>query len=361
MVQKVVIIGGSYAGAKAAKYFLEKGNKELQITVVSLTTHAFFTVAAPRLIAEPSSLDKAVFDIEKSLKKLDRSSQFSFIHGTVVSTNFDDNSIDLETDGKKEVLKYDILVVASGARYADPTFKLVDNHSSTVKSIEQISADLKHASKIAIVGGGPTGVETAGEIGQLYGNSKSITLYTGSDGPLAHLGDHRSKQATLKLEKLNVKVVNSVRGSTKDGKLLKFKDGSVESFDLIIQANGLKPNSSFLPSTLLDESGFLQTNEFLQLKDYPNVVALGDIVSGTNSDLVSLKMVQGPTFEKTIDYLLDKGQDKRKPLKSIKTTQLVPISHNGGIGVLFGFGIPNFMVRMIKAKDFMLSKAAENF
>ncbi|KAJ9113461.1 hypothetical protein QFC19_000381 [Naganishia cerealis] len=361
MVKEVVIIGGSFAGLKAAKHILAKGDSEISVTVVSKSTHAFYTVAAPRLLLEPSKLDKAVAKVEETLKKNNKNSHVKFIHGSVESLNLKDRSIDVNSNGQTQLLTYDVLVIASGTRYATPTFKLLGDYSLTIESIEKVNKELKAATKIAVIGGGPTGVETAGEIGYEYGKTKTITLYTGSKGPLSYLGDHRSKQAELKLQKLGVKVANSVRPHVKEGKVLTFEDGTSEEYDVVIEANGLQPNSDFLPADVLDESGFVLTNDYLQLKDFPEVVAGGDIVSGTASDLVTFNYVQWGTLLKTLDYLFDKSQDRRKPMKPIKTTQFVPISREGGIGILFGCGVPNFLVRMLKAKDFMLSKAQENF
>lgn len=361
MVKEVIIVGGSYAGLKVAKHILAKGDSEIRVTVVSKSTHAFFTVAAPRLLLEPSKLDKAIANVEETLKKNNKNSVVNFIHGSVESVNLKSRSIDVVSGGQTQSLTYDVLVIASGTRYATPTFKLLGDYSQTIESIEKVNKEIKSATKIAIIGGGPTGVESAGEIGYEYGKTKTVTLYTGSKGPLSYLGDHRSQQADLKLQKVGVKVVNLVRPHVKEGKILMFDDGKSEEYDVVIEANGLQPNSNFLPGDILDESGFVLTNEYLQLKEFPEVVAGGDIVSGTASDLVTFNYVQWGTLQKTLDFLFDRSQDRRKPMKPIKTTQLVPISREGGIGVLFGYGIPSFLVKFLKAKDYMLSKAGENF
>lgn len=361
MVKKVVIIGGSFAGLKAAKHILARGDSDVSVTVVSKSTHAFYTFAAPRLIVEPFHKDKTLFDVEESLNKYNKNSQVNFIHGSVESVKLKDRSIDVLSNGQTQSLSYDVLVIASGTRYGTPTFKLLDDYTLTIKSIEKINKDIKAANKIAVIGGGPTGVETAGEIAYEYGKTKSITLYTGSKGPLSYLGDHRSRQAVLKLQKLGVEVVNSVRPRVKDSKTLTFEDGSAAEYDVVIEAVGLKPNSEFLPAEILDESGYVLTNEYLQLESHPEVVAGGDIVSGTEKDVVTLSYVQWATLEKTLDYLLNKSQDRRQVMKPIKRTIFVPISREGGIGVLFGFGVPNFLVRMLKAKDFMISKAGQFF
>ena len=37
--------------------------------------------------------------------------------------------------------------------------------------------------------------------------------------------------------------------------------------------------------------------------------------------------------------------------------QFVPIGRTQGVGVVYGYKIPSFMVKMAKSKDFMISKA----
>lgn len=39
--------------------------------------------------------------------------------------------------------------------------------------------------------------------------------------------------------------------------------------------------------------------------------------------------------------------------------QFVPIGSQGGVGIAFGYKLPSFMVKMAKAKDFMIGRAAQ--
>jgi hypothetical protein len=39
--------------------------------------------------------------------------------------------------------------------------------------------------------------------------------------------------------------------------------------------------------------------------------------------------------------------------------QFVPIGSQGGVGIAFGWKLPSFMVKMAKAKDFMIGQAAK--
>lgn len=37
--------------------------------------------------------------------------------------------------------------------------------------------------------------------------------------------------------------------------------------------------------------------------------------------------------------------------------QFVPIGSQGGVGVVFGWKVPSFLVKMAKSKDFMIGQA----
>lgn len=180
----IVMIGGSYAGITAAKTIFGHNDKSTRVTLISSSSNAFFTVASPRLIMEPERIDKVLFPVEKTLEKYSNGVDFKFILGKVLSTNFDNNSLIVENGKDKQSINYDYLIVASGSRTDDTAFKLGGDHQDTIDSIKRLNRSTKDAKKIIIWGGGPTGVETAGELGYLYGKEKEVVLYTGLTGPL---------------------------------------------------------------------------------------------------------------------------------------------------------------------------------
>ena len=80
-----------------------------------------------------------------------------------------------------------------------------------------------------------------------------------------------SSKATGKLNQLGIEIVNGERVNVKD-KTIEFADGSTKSFDLIIETLGLLPNTDFLPKKVLNEYGYVDTDEYLRLKDHHNVI-----------------------------------------------------------------------------------------
>lgn len=363
----IVIIGGSYAGILAAKTIFGHKDQSVSVTLISTSTHAFFTVASPRLISEPGKIGKTIFPIEKTLEKYSGGINYKFVLAKVHSTDFDNNSLIVENSTGKETIKYDYLVVASGSRTDIPAFKLNGDHQNTVDSIKKLNKSTKSAKKIIVLGGGPTGVETVGELGYLYDKEKEIILYTGLDAPLLQLGPGKSKATTSRLTELGVKVVNNKRStsfnSVEDGSRSKvvFEDGSSEDADVVIPAYGLTPNSEFLDKKFIDTLGYLKTDEYLRIEGHRNVLGLGDILSIGENTIVNLNYSQKATFESVVNLeFFGNKNSKLKPYSPTKMTLAVPISRTDGVGLAFGWSLPSFLIKFLKSKDFMIPKAGDS-
>lgn len=365
-----VIVGGSFAAVGALKT-IASVVPDARVTVVSASTHAFFNVAAPRLVVRPELVDETLFDIEETVAKYG-GKDATFVHGEAVRADIAGGSITVKKDGGAgaggEVdIGFDYLVLATGARAATDAFKGGRTPAEVRERVNAVARATRRAKKIVVVGGGATGVELAGELGEHYGKDKDIVLYTGDARPLMLLGAARAAQAQKKLENLNVRLVNDVwldsAVETADGGYeLKFKNGTTESADCYINATGVLPNTGYLDPRFLDARGRVRVDENLHLQGHTNVYALGDIVSGGNATIVDFAYTQQPSFESAVKHDVIDPAAPYKPYKlDPKVTIVAPISSKGGMGVLYNWGVPNFLVRMLKAKDFMISKGKDYF
>lgn len=364
---KVVIIGGSFAAIAIAKQLFQDAKKsgtKIDVTLISESSKAYFNVAAPRLLVKPELIEDAFFPLEASLKSMANGESVSFVHGSVQSVDFESKTVTTQSAKKDgpEVVDYDYLIVASGASGPQAAFKLSGDHENTTKSINALAAELKLAKNIAIVGGGPTGVEAAGEIGFYYGKDAKVTLYTGDKRPLPTQEERFSVSATKKLNDLDVKVVNNVRYKSIDkvgnGSKVEFDDGSIETFDSIIIATPLKPNSGFLPDEVKDKRGFLLTDEYLRVEGHSSVYGVGDVIARGNQTIIDIDRqvgVLGPVLKNEIL----KANVKTKPFNGHVNALITPISEKGGVGQALGWSIPEFVIRMVKSKNYMLPQASK--
>lgn len=351
---KIVIIGGGPAGLTASKSIAKK-TPSADVQLIAPNDEFWFNIAAPRLLVDREEIDNTFFNLPLALKNRGQ----KFVKGFVQSISFDKKIVILDN---KEEVNYDYLIIASGARAPSEAFKVYQSSDITRQALKDTFEDIKKSKNICIIGGGPTGVELSGEVAFTY-KDKKVTLYTGEKQPLPMLDTYRGNAASSKLKVLGVEVINDVFVDyKKDGEkyVVTEKNGKSGEYDLVVPAFGVSPNSSYIHQTnYLDTKGFVKVDENLRVCE--NVYAFGDIVSGSSQSLMDLIYQQVAVLEAVLDKDINNntGTQIKPYTPATSDTMVVPISEQGGVGVLKGWGIPNFLVRKIKSETFMINKASE--
>lgn len=143
---------------------------------------------------------------------------------------------------------------------------------------------IESSDSVLIIGGGPTGVELAGEIVVDYPDKK-VTLIHRGPRLLEFIGDKASKKTLdwLTSKKVDVLLRQSVDlGSLSDTeKVYKTSGGETVTADCHFVCIGKPLSSSWLHDTILKESldnkGRVMVEKDLRVKGYNNVFAIGDI------------------------------------------------------------------------------------
>jgi len=163
-----------------------------RITLVSPTTHLYWNISAPRAIVSQELInhDQTFVPIHDGLEGfLDE--DFEFVQGSVIEldtnnccvvvhcplprSNAPANDDPFMTPGlpsQQRVIKYHALVIATGTTAHSSLLSLRGPHEGTMAAIDDFQAKLTTAESIIIAGGGPSGIEIAGQIAHYY-NSKS--------------------------------------------------------------------------------------------------------------------------------------------------------------------------------------------
>ncbi|KAL9106318.1 MAG: hypothetical protein Q9227_008654 [Pyrenula ochraceoflavens] len=299
----IVFVGGSFAGLPTAHVVLKdvlptiQTGKTYKVYLISPNSEIYWKVGAPRTIVNPSALpiDKAFLKISDGFKSYNKD-QFEHIEAFATSIDPEKQTVSYgsEPGTSSSSLHYDSLVLASGTSFKNPMWSIQSGDGHTKAALEEIHKQIPNAKKIMIIGGGAAGTETAGEFGSFYGNKKDVTLLTGAAQPLSRLQDARvGKDAQSRLEKMGIKVLNNVlyESFTKapEGKTtVKLNNGTEEVVDVVIEATGDKPNSSFIPKDWLNERGFVKNNTAtlrLDVPDVKNVYAIGSVASYSNGGI----------------------------------------------------------------------------
>ena len=176
-MKRVLIVGSGFAGLNAAKGL---GNvKDLEVTVVDKSNHHLFQP----LLYQVAMAGLSPADIAAPIRSLlARYKNIRVLQGIVNKLNLQEKNV--ETDFG--VLAYDYLILCCGARHSYFKHEEWEDFAPGLKSLEQAteirrrvlsayeaaerstdSAERKRLLTFVIVGGGPTGVELAGAIGEM--------------------------------------------------------------------------------------------------------------------------------------------------------------------------------------------------
>lgn len=292
-VRKIVILGASFGGLGVFHYLARhvvpqlKGAK-YEIHLVDESSRFWWHIAAPRQIVtvKELSIDKTFIPITDIINQYPAlKNSIVFHQGSASALDNEARTVTISKQGgQTEILNYYALVIATGVKSPTPLTTYHGDYTISQKALEEMNVKLGTAKEIVISGGGPVGVETAGEIGfHLQGKAK-ITLITGSNQLLPVFNQTRATKAQKMLEKVGVDVVYNTKVNSAeqgaDGKTtLSLDNGSSMTADIYIPAYGVTPNSGYVPSALKSNNGYINTNKETMRVDAagPRVYAAGDI------------------------------------------------------------------------------------
>jgi NADH dehydrogenase len=312
---RVVIVGSGFGGLFAAKS-LARVPDAVEVTLVSRTNHHLFQPLLYQVatgILSEGQIAPATRDV---LKEKNVSVELAEV------TGFDLEARDVAAvlpGGRNVNLSYDSLIVAAGA---GQSYFGHDEYSEWAPGMKTLADALDHRARIfgafeiaeleddpeirrawltfVVVGGGPTGVEIAGQIAELSRRSLKhefrrfdpsearVLLFDGGPEILATFGDKLSRKATRELEKIGVEMhLNSiVTHIDADGIDVKERDGLVSHFSskTKIWAAGVlaSPLAKMLADATgaqCDRSGRVRVEPDCSLPGHPEVFAVGDMMN----------------------------------------------------------------------------------
>ncbi len=305
--KKILILGGGFAGLYAYRALKRKLNKrEAHITLVNKTNHFLFTPLLHEVATGSLTPSNVVEPIRSVMDPCD-----CFYQAEVLGVD----TANKQVSTSHGTLSYDYLVYALGSKacyfntpgahaYAYPLKSLEDavvvrNHiidmferAAHIIDIEE----LKTLLSFVIVGGGPTGVEFAGELIEYIG--ETFKKYYPKEFDLSHLtvtlvhaGGELIPQfdtalrgkaySRLVKQGVLIKLNASVQEIMRNG--VRLKTGDVISAGTIVWTAGVETNNHFLPPEISrDPRGRVLVNEFLHVPGDDSLFVIGDASSSKN-------------------------------------------------------------------------------
>jgi apoptosis-inducing factor 2 len=389
--KNIVILGGSYGGVSTAHNLLKHAiphlpdNKAYQVIIVSTSSQAMCRPACPRALISDDmfSQSKLFVSIPEILEQYPKET-FRFIQGTATKLDHTSRKVSINlANGKTETLDFYALIIATGASTPSPLLGLNRDVDFLRKNWTAFRQVLSSAKSIVIAGGGPAGIETAGELGE-YLNGRpgwfsskpahpkvAITVVTSGSEILPALRPTIAAKAEAYLTAVGVTVSKNTRVTAIDPPgagtedvaaraTITLDDGKVLDADLYIPATGTTPNTSFVDKSLLTPDGRIDTNPATLRVDKagPRIYAVGDVASYARPAIhIILEAI--PVLRSNIrrDLFLDAGEvvdDDRIFKEDKRETQMVPIGKSKGVGAAMGWRLPSWMVWAIKGRDYWL-------
>lgn len=295
---RVVIAGGGFGGLKLAQ---ELDSRHFQVILIDHHNyHQFppliYQVASSGL--EPSSI---AFPFRSALRK---KTGFVFRLAEVQGVAPERNLL-LTSVGE---VKYDYLILACGgttnffgndqiARHSLPMKTLYESmnlRNVLLQNIEKalVSDDEERRNAlltVAIVGGGPSGVEIAGALAEMkryvlpkdypYLDSSLFRIHLLDASPrlLQAMSERSSETAARGLREMGVEIHTGTMVSDYDGKTLRLSDGSEMKTRTVIWVSGIVANAvEGIQAEALGRGRRILVDEHNEVKGLTNVFAIGD-------------------------------------------------------------------------------------
>jgi NADH:ubiquinone reductase (H+-translocating) len=320
---RVVVVGAGFAGLAAARGLL---GKPVAVTLVDANNfHTFqpllYQVATAGLDSE--NVAHAIRGIVRPGRR--RPGNVDVRMARVTGVDLDAREVRLDDGG---ILTYDILVIAAGAvshhfdvpgvvehgfplKHLDDALRL---RAHVLDRFERAAADPSvvrdGALDVVVCGGGPTGVEMAGALRELYsrvlakdfpqlpvGHAR-IVLVEMADRLLPPFTPKSSARARRTLERRGVEVRVGVGVEAVGPTAVRLSDGTALSAGTTVWATGVtaEPLAALL-GTPTTRGGRLVVEPDLSLPGRPEVFALGDIAAAPDRDGSTLPQVAAPAMQ----------------------------------------------------------------
>lgn len=341
---RIVIVGGGFGGIELAKKLCSKA-----VEVIMLDKHNYHTFQPLLYQVATGGLeaDSIAFPLRKIFKG---HKNLTFRVTEVKKVDASKNTIET-TIGP---IEYDYLVLATGSTSNFFGQNEIERNAMPMKSIPEalnlrslILQNLEAAQipgnpelkkqlmNFVVVGGGPTGVETAGALAELKKhvlksdypdlniNDVNIYLIEGSPELLGNMSVQSQQKSAEFLTELGVIIMNNSRVQAYDGKVLSLLDGQHIPSSTVIWSAGVKGVvlDGLNPEIIL-RGNRLKVNEVNLVDGYTNIYAIGDVAAMITSEfpnghpgVAPAAIQQGKLLAKNLLNVIEK-----KPLEPFEYT-----------------------------------------
>lgn len=364
---RVVIVGAGFGGLQTARSL---AGKEIEVLLIDRHNYHTFIPLLYQVATAQLAPEQVAVPVRTLLRK---ASNLNFLQAEVQQIDFAAKHI--KTD--RNTLTYDYLVLATGSKSNFFNVRGADKYAFQLKTLDRAISLRNHLLScfeqaslvsdfarreqlltIAIVGGGATGVELAGSLVELITNSLQrdfhqlnlqevkLLLVQKGDRLFTEFPQSLGNYTVKKLRRLGVKVMLASRVSAVFADGLELDDGTRIAASTVIWAVGVVgaiPKCFPFPAT--GKQRKVNVLPTLQLANYPNVFAIGDLANicarHSLSGVAPEALQQGVYVASAIvEHLQGKSL---KPFSYFNKGRLAIIGCYSGIGQIGGIKLRGFL------------------
>ncbi|MDQ2992837.1 MAG: NAD(P)/FAD-dependent oxidoreductase [Candidatus Eremiobacteraeota bacterium] len=309
-MKRIVILGGGFAGIAVAQRLEHRLNPdEAELVLISRENFSLFTPMLPEVASGALDVRQVATPIRSQLRR----TRFILAEFTALDTLSRAVSFTHVLSGESERLEYDQLVLGLGSSISTFGLPGVEEHAFPLKTLEDAgtlrnrlmwlleradasddAAVRERLLTVVVVGGGFTGVETAGEMSDLlhrvarfYPNVAAgdarIVLVEGGATLLPGLPAKMGEYATRALVRRGVEVRTGVPVTAASEDALDLADGSRIPTATIVWSAGVKPSPAIAAAQIPHgKGGAVVTAPDMSVPGFAGLWALGDAAAIPN-------------------------------------------------------------------------------
>ncbi|MFI6577862.1 NAD(P)/FAD-dependent oxidoreductase [Nocardiopsis sp. NPDC050513] len=282
MTHEILVLGAGYAGLAAARKIAHDARTRALDVRVTLVNASSDFVERVRLHEVAAGRDVGTHPLSEPLEGTD----IDLVVGWVEGIDPEARRVSVRVEGEVRTLTYDTLVHALGSSEGRSTVPGASEHALTCATLDgaraiaaRITAD--RPGRLAVVGGGHTGVELAAEIAESHPGIRVDLLTRGRVAPGT---SERGRAHVLRvLDRLGVTVRENIDVAEVDATGVRLVDGARVTADLVAWTVG------FSVSPLAREAGLTVADDGRALVDitqrsvsHPDVYVVGDVAHGSD-------------------------------------------------------------------------------
>jgi NADH:ubiquinone reductase (H+-translocating) len=306
--KSIVIVGGGFAGTTLARALDGKLPGGYELVLISEESYTTFNPMLPEALGASIFPEQAVAPIRQMLTRT------RFVMGRVVAVDTATRMVTASTLAGERKLRYEHLVLAFGNRARLDLIPGLAEHALPLKTIgdamhirnmvlrrvaqielETDPAVRRRLGHFVVIGGGFSGVETAGELvdclhsirryyPRVAADELKVTLLQDQPRLLLELSERLGLAAHRSLSARGVDVrTGGARATCVGERAVALAGGEMLHAATVICTIGTRPNALIGRMTLPVERGRIVVNPDLSVRDTPGVWAIGDCASITNA------------------------------------------------------------------------------